>query len=79
MHVRNADDGVDIGYLKDGELHRVRARRCLLAGYNMMIPDIMPELPAPQQTALRKNVKAPLVYTKVCGPRLAPTGAARGA
>ncbi len=65
VHVRNADDGVDIGYLKDGELHRIRARRCVLAGYNMMIPDIMPELPAPQQTALWKNVKAPLVYTKV--------------
>ena len=65
VHVRNADDGVDIGYLKDGELRRIRARRCVLAGYNMMIPDIMPELPAPQQTALWKNVKAPLVYTKV--------------
>ena len=65
VHVRNADGGVDIGYLRDGDLHRIRARRCVLAGYNMMIPDIMPELPAPQQKALWKNVKAPLVYTKV--------------
>jgi len=65
VHVRNTRDGVDVGYLKGGRLHRVHAARCVLAGYNMMIPHIMPELPAPQRTALSKNVKAPLVYVKV--------------
>ena len=65
VHVRNTQDGVDIGYLKGGRLHRVHAARCVLAGYNMMIPRIMPELPEQQRTALAENVKAPLVYVKV--------------
>jgi spermidine dehydrogenase len=37
----------------------------VLAGYHMMIPFIMPELPAEQKTALRAAVKAPIIYTKV--------------
>jgi spermidine dehydrogenase len=65
VYLRNRDGGVDLGYINDGRRHRVRAGRCVLAGYNMMIPDIMPELPAPQRRALWRNVKAPLVYTKV--------------
>ena len=65
VHVRNADGGVDVGYVRGGKLHRVRADRCVLAGYNMMIPALMPELPAPQRKALWKNVKAPIVYVKV--------------
>ena len=43
----------------------MRAARAILAGYHMMIPSIMPELPATQRRALRANVKAPLSYTKV--------------
>lgn len=31
----------------------------------MMIPHIVPEMPAAQKMALKKNVKAPLVHTKV--------------
>jgi spermidine dehydrogenase len=31
----------------------------------MMIPHIMPDLPAPQRAALAQNVKTPLVYTNV--------------
>ena len=65
VRVRNRDGGVDVGYVKDGELRVVRAARCVLAGYHMMIPSIMPELPKPQKQALRKNTKAPLVYVKV--------------
>ncbi|MEA2581363.1 MAG: spermidine dehydrogenase, partial [Actinomycetota bacterium] len=65
VHLRNRDGGVDLGYIQDGRCHRVRAGRCVLAGYNMMVPDIMPELPAPQRRALWRNVKAPLVYAKV--------------
>jgi spermidine dehydrogenase len=65
VYLRNRDGGVDLGYIKGGRRYRVRAGRCVLAGYNMMIPDIMPELPAPQRKALWRNVKAPLVYTKV--------------
>jgi spermidine dehydrogenase len=65
VHVRNAEDGVDLGYVRDGELHRMRAKRCILAGYNMMIPMLMPELPTVQRQALSENVKAPLAYVKV--------------
>ena len=65
VHVRNHEAGVDVGYVRGGTLHRVRGDRAILAGYHMMIPSIMPELPAPQRQALRANVKAPLSYTKV--------------
>jgi spermidine dehydrogenase len=65
VSVRNHDGGVDIGYVQGGDVHRIRAERCVLAGYHMMIPEIMPELPAPQRKALWKNVKAPLVYVNV--------------
>jgi len=65
VHVANDGDGVDLGYVRDGELHRIRARACVLAGYHMMIPWIVPELGDRQRTALAKNVKAPLVYAKV--------------
>jgi spermidine dehydrogenase len=56
---------VDIGYVRSGELHRVQARQCVLACYNMMIPHIMPELPDAQRQALALGVKLPLVYINV--------------
>ncbi|WP_354684026.1 FAD/NAD(P)-binding protein [Cupriavidus necator] len=48
-----------------GNLHRVEARHVVLAGYNMMIPHLLPSLPAAQKTVLHDEAKAPLVYTKV--------------
>jgi spermidine dehydrogenase len=63
--VRNRAGGVDIGYVRGGALRRVRARHCILACYNMMIPYIVKELSATQAEALSLNVKAPLVYVKV--------------
>ena len=63
--VRNADGGVDVGYVREGTLRRVRAERCILAGYHMMIPSIVPELAKEQRKALWRNVKAPLCYVKV--------------
>ena len=54
-----------VTYLRDGRTFRVRARHCVLAGYNMMIPYLCPELPAPQKDALHALVKTPLVYTSV--------------
>jgi len=65
VHVANADAGVDIAYVRDGRLHRIRAEQCVLAGYHMMIPKIMPELPKGQRDALSMNVKAPIAYVKV--------------
>jgi spermidine dehydrogenase len=56
---------VEVTYLRGGEAFTARARGCVLAGYNMMIPYLVPELPMVQQQALRSLVKAPLVYTSV--------------
>ena len=65
VHVSNAGDGVHVAYVRRGALHRVEARHAVLACFNMIIPYIMPELPAPQRAALGRNVKIPLVYTNV--------------
>jgi len=64
-NARTQGGPVDIGYVRSGALHRVQARQCVLAGYNMMVPHIMPELPEAQQQALARGVKLPLVYTNV--------------
>jgi spermidine dehydrogenase len=68
VRARNTKDGVEIAYTKSsggGKVMRVRAKQCVLAGWNMMIPYLVPELPPAQKTALHALVKAPLVYTNV--------------
>ncbi len=57
--------GTVVTYLRDGRALTVRASRCVLAGYNCMIPYLVPELPEPQKAALHALVKTPLVYTNV--------------
>jgi spermidine dehydrogenase len=61
----SADELVDISYQQSGEFKSVSGRHCILAGYNMMIPFLLPELPEAQKAALRQLVKIPLVYTTV--------------
>ena len=65
VRVHNRDGGVDVGYVRDGRLHRVHATQVIMAGYHMMVPYLVPELSEPQQMALHANVKAPISYTKV--------------
>ncbi len=65
VRVENTGRGVAVGYVKDGALCRVAARDCVLAGWHMMIPHIVPELPPDQRAALARNVKMPLVYANV--------------
>lgn len=65
VSVRNVEGGVNIGYSRGGQLAQVRARHCVMACYNMMIPYLLRDLPAEQAHALSQNVKFPLVYTKV--------------
>ncbi|MGK9415189.1 NAD(P)-binding protein [Pseudomonas cedrina] len=65
VSVRNVGNHVHIGYSRGGQLAQVRGKRCILACYNMMIPYLLKDLPAPQAHALSQNVKYPLVYTKV--------------
>lgn len=54
-----------VTYGWQGNLQRVEAQHVVVAGYNMMVPFIVPSLPAPAKATLRACVKAPLVYTKV--------------
>lgn len=65
MRVRNVGNDVEVIYSRGGTLHRTSARRGVLAGWNMMIPYLCPDLPAPQKTALHQLVKTPLVYVSV--------------
>jgi spermidine dehydrogenase len=57
--------GVAVTYIRGGKTYNVRARHCVMAGYNAMIPYLCPELPEKQKEALHEAVKAPLVYTNV--------------
>jgi spermidine dehydrogenase len=57
--------GVEVAYARSGRVFRVHAANCILAGWNMMIPYLCPELPEAQKAALHQLVKIPLVYTSV--------------
>jgi spermidine dehydrogenase len=57
--------GVEVAYARGGNVYRVHAVNCVMAGWNMMIPYICPELPETQKAALHELVKVPLVYTGV--------------
>ncbi|HEY4320176.1 MAG TPA: NAD(P)-binding protein [Gemmatimonadales bacterium] len=68
VRVRNTATGVQVAYTGaagGGPVYRVNAHHCVLASWNMMIPYLVPELPAAQQTALHALVKTPLVYSSV--------------
>jgi spermidine dehydrogenase len=56
---------VEVTYVRGGRACKARARGAVLAGYNMMIPYLCPELPEAQKTALHALIKTPLVYTSV--------------
>jgi spermidine dehydrogenase len=56
---------VEIVYLRGGVPASVRAKACVLACWNAVIPYLCPELPERQKTALHEAVKTPLVYTSV--------------
>jgi len=65
VHARNVKDGVELAYMRGGNLHRVAAKHAVMACFNMAIPYIVPEIAEPQRQALGQNVKAPLVYSNV--------------
>jgi spermidine dehydrogenase len=56
---------VEVAYVSGGKLQSVKADRCVLACWNMVIPYICPELPESQKEGLSYGVKTPLVYTQV--------------
>jgi spermidine dehydrogenase len=56
---------VEIVYARGSTLSSVRARACVLACYNMIIPYLCPELPDRQKEALHYASKIPLIYASV--------------
>lgn len=65
VHVARDGARAEIAYMEGGALRSVSARACVLACYNMIIPYLVPDLPAAQKAALHQLVKVPLVYTSV--------------
>ncbi|MGB8326716.1 MAG: FAD-dependent oxidoreductase [Steroidobacteraceae bacterium] len=64
--LRNRSSGkVDVGYVRDGAVHRAQARHVIYAGYGMMLPYVCPDIGVSQKAALAAGVKAPLVYVNV--------------
>ncbi|WP_428332965.1 FAD-dependent oxidoreductase [Novosphingobium sp.] len=67
-HVANTPGGVEVSYTLggvEGRLHTTRAKHCVLACWNYVIPYICPDLPAPQREALAYNVKTPNLWVNV--------------
>jgi spermidine dehydrogenase len=56
---------VEVTYLKDGKLHGVTGKACVLACWHSVIPHICEEVPEAQKQAMLYGVKVPLVYTRV--------------
>ncbi|HYM24218.1 MAG TPA: NAD(P)-binding protein, partial [Vicinamibacterales bacterium] len=56
---------VRVAYLREGRVHAVRAKRCILACYNALIPALAPELPAKQKDALAYPAKVPMMYNNI--------------
>ncbi len=57
--------GVSIAYVSDDKTYRVKAKKCVLACNNAVIPYICPELPHNQKEALSNQVRQPLVDSRV--------------
>ncbi|MYF09659.1 MAG: FAD-dependent oxidoreductase [Gammaproteobacteria bacterium] len=56
---------VFVTYVRHGKTEKVRARNCVLACWNNMIPHIWREIPDAQRSALAKGIKLPNVFTNV--------------
>ena len=67
VDVRHAEggDAVDLLGVRDGTVESLRARHCVLACWNAMVPYLCRELPEEQRRGLAWGVKAPLVYVNV--------------
>ena len=69
VRVRHTGTGAseegEVSYVRGGRTSHVRGRHVVMACWNMIIPYLVPELPASQKEALAYGVKAPLVYTSV--------------
>ncbi len=65
VRARQEIDDVTISYVQDGKTTRVKAKHCIMACYNSIIPHLCPELPETQKEAMKYGVKVPLIWTNV--------------
>jgi spermidine dehydrogenase len=56
---------VEVIYATGGKPYAIRAKQCVLACWNNVIPYICTELPEKQRDALSQTAKVPLLYTNV--------------
>ncbi|MGD2128708.1 MAG: NAD(P)/FAD-dependent oxidoreductase [Lysobacterales bacterium] len=56
---------VDVTYVQEGNVRRVRANHVVFAGYNAMLPYICSEMPEQQREAIQYPEKVPLVYMTI--------------
>ena len=61
----NSDKHVDVTYVQNGNVHRVRGKHTILACYNQMVPHLCSEVPEKQKEALAYATKVPLVYISI--------------
>ena len=69
VRARQGRNGIEVAYAPangtTSTVGVVRAKDCVLACWNMIIPWLVPDLPEDQKAALHQAVKAPLVYANV--------------
>ncbi len=73
-----ADRSVSVSYVQDGKALRVKAKHCILASYNGIIPHICPQLPDEQKQNLAYGVKSPLIVAHVLIRKASPFQKAGG-
>lgn len=56
---------VDVTYVSNGDVHRVRAKHVVYAAYNAMLPHLCSEVPTAQKEAIAYAEKVPLVYISI--------------
>ncbi len=61
----NDGPGVAVSYISEGEVLRVKGRHVVMACYHSVIPYLCPDLPEAQKSALKYQVKRPLLLTNV--------------
>ena len=65
VNAANTGSGVNVTYVKNDKVLRVKARHCVMACYHVIIPHLCPDLPEAQKEAQMYQVKRPLLLTNV--------------
>ena len=65
IRAKQNGDQVKVSYVKDGKPYTVKAKHCILACFNSIIPHMCPELPEEQKEGLKYGVKVPFLWASV--------------